>query len=120
MPTLPIFALPNKKILLAAVASGASLVLVGAFLYFGNTEAFAKGIGGTLPQSSGDKVYLAAPAAAAIPLEGKVAMREMHIANNGLMLLRGATVLSNSRGTLRVGMTWGAADFTWMVQTDSG
>ena len=47
-------------------------------------------------------------------------MREIHIANNGLMLLRGATVVSNSFGVIRVSMKWGFADFTWQIHTAPG
>ena len=47
-------------------------------------------------------------------------VREVHIANNGLTLLRGARVLSVSGSTVVVGMTWGASEFTWAVQTNYG
>lgn len=45
-------------------------------------------------------------------------MLEVHIANNGLMLLRGARVLSISGSTIHVGMSWGSSDFTWAVETN--
>lgn len=50
---------------------------------------------------------------------GKPPIREVHIANTGLMLLRGATVLSNTGSEIRVGMEWGSADFAWTLKVDS-
>ena len=44
-------------------------------------------------------------------------MREIHIANNGLVLLRGARVLSVSGTTIRIGIEWDSSDFTWQVNT---
>src|ERR1700721_1056186 len=47
------------------------------------------------------------------------ALPEMHIANNGLVLLRGAQVTSVSGDTIQVEMIWNSVQFTWTVQTDS-
>ncbi len=44
---------------------------------------------------------------------------EMHIANNGLVLLRSAKVVSVSGTTLIVNTAWGSADFTWTVRTNA-
>ena len=41
---------------------------------------------------------------------------EMHIANNGLALLRGARVDSIEGDTLRIAERWGSQNFTWTVQ----
>lgn len=46
-------------------------------------------------------------------------VQEVHIANNGLMLLRGARVVSKYGSTVRVAMKWGTAEFTWSIWTDS-
>ena len=55
---------------------------------------------------------------AAAPVSQKAVTQEMHIANNGLILLRGANVESNENGVLRISMSWGNADFTWSIDTD--
>ncbi len=44
---------------------------------------------------------------------------EMHIANNGLVLLRDAQVISTSGSTIQVEMNWNSVQFTWVVRTDS-
>ena len=44
---------------------------------------------------------------------------EMHVANNGLVLLRGAVVTEVSGTTLTLDGSWGKAHFVWEVQTDS-
>src|SRR3989344_3491332 len=43
---------------------------------------------------------------------------EMHIANNGLVLLRSAKVVSVEGKTITVRTAWGSADFTWTVRTN--
>ena len=45
-------------------------------------------------------------------------MKEFHIANNGMVLIRGARVLSVSEDTIRVGISWGTSDFIWNVIMD--
>jgi len=43
--------------------------------------------------------------------------KEIHIANDGLVLLRGARVMSVSGTALTLGMSWGSSTFTWVVNT---
>ena len=59
--------------------------------------------------------------APAAPAEGSTPLRplEMHIANNGLVLLRSAKVVSVQGNTIMVSTAWGSADFTWTVRTDT-
>ena len=56
-------------------------------------------------------------------LSGAVAQRppqlEIHVANNGLVLLRGALVTAVSGTTLTLEGAWGKAQFVWEVQTDT-
>jgi hypothetical protein len=47
-------------------------------------------------------------------------MQEVHIANNGMMLLRGATVVSIDADIIRVAMDFGPSHFTWQIQNNSG
>jgi|SRR3990167_8874554 len=111
-------ALYSRKILIAAAASIAFAVLSAVFLYFGTVQALAQRVASASPRASTDKVYLSAAGAVQAPASDTAPMREVHIANNGLTLLRGATVLSVSRGTLKVGMTWDSSDFTWILETN--
>ncbi|MDO8514433.1 MAG: hypothetical protein Q7S50_02735 [bacterium] len=105
----------TRRVFIGALIAIATVFI--AFLYV--SEVFSVRVAAAAPQFTAGKVYLGTPAVAnAATL--KPQMLEMHIANNGLMLLRGATVISNARGTLRVGMTWGSADFIWTITTDSG
>lgn len=43
----------------------------------------------------------------------------MHIANNGLVLLRSARVVSVDGTTIVVSTAWGSADFAWTVHTNA-
>ena len=44
---------------------------------------------------------------------------EMHIANNGLVLLRSAKVISVEGKTITARTAWGSADFKWTVRTNA-
>ncbi|MGC9602204.1 MAG: hypothetical protein ABSE76_00455 [Minisyncoccia bacterium] len=44
---------------------------------------------------------------------------EMHIANNGLTLLRSARVVAVNGTTITVSAAWGSTDFRWIVLTDA-
>ncbi len=100
-----------------AAASVALVVLSAALLYQVQTPiARALGYGATV-SASPNTVYLSGNAAAASTTT-ETPIREVHIANNGLVLLRGAHVLSVSGSVIRVGMMWGSSEFKWIVQTD--
>ena len=45
-------------------------------------------------------------------------MREVHIANTGSVLMRGATVRSVSDTALFVSVIWGASEYAWRLETD--
>jgi len=111
----------SHRIIIAATISAASFLLAGVFLYQGNVQALAQRIKITASQPSSDsKVYLDASGIESIPaVAEKASMREMHISNNGLILLRGTRVISISGSVVRVGMAWDDASFTWTIKTDS-
>lgn len=44
---------------------------------------------------------------------------EMHIANNGLILLRSARVVAVDGKTITVSTTWGSAEFIWLIRTNA-
>ena len=98
----------------------AALAVAGIFLY----QAFASPLSysGRQGWSSSDpgKTYLSAAEAAAATSEEEPPMLEVHIANNGLVLLRGAHVISRSGSLIRVKMAWGSSDFVWAIQTGPG
>jgi hypothetical protein len=52
------------------------------------------------------------------PPSGKELL-EVHIANDGTILLRGAKVISVSETGLVVGMAWDKTEFTWKVSTNA-
>ncbi len=110
--------LSQRMFVLAALA--ATVAIAGALLLYQGysplTQALSNSSG---PVTSANSVYLSAAAAAtSSPKQDPV--REIHIANTGLTLLRGARVLSVSGNTLVVGMIWGTSEFTWTVQTSYG
>lgn len=98
-----------------------SLIAFGIFQIQARAQSVAAAnASAARPASSGTVYSLAAGKVVpeVVPVK-EAPIREVHIANTGLMLLRGATVISNSNGVIRVGMEWGSADFTWTLNTDS-
>lgn len=115
MIPLPIF---SQRLYVIAAISAVSALLAGVLLYQVATPlAHAIGLETTKSPSS-ETVYLSGAAATAASTPGETPILEVHIANNGLTLLRGARVLSISGSNIRVGMTWGSSNFSWMVQAD--
>ncbi len=110
----------SRKLFISAGVLLVALVLAGLFVY----EVYAQPLPRTHTASAvaatpAGTVYLSpeARAAAQAGAAVKEPTREVHIANNGLILLRGARVLSISDNTIHVGMTLGASDFTWAAVT---
>ena len=69
------------------------------------------------PAESANTVYLSGNP----PTQPVVAVtQEVHIANNGLTLLRGAHITAVSPDTIEVALSWGGAQFTWNVHTAFG
>jgi hypothetical protein len=60
----------------------------------------------------GVPTYVASAASTTAPLE-------VHIANNGLVLLRNAQVIAINGDTLTVSTAWGSTNFRWLVRTNS-
>lgn len=115
--------MPSGTLLTAVLVSIAAILFTGLFFYQAHAE-FASGassVGAVTDPSSGT-IYLSGQAAAgatSASRERPAPMLEMHIANNGLILLEGARVLSLSGGRIRVEMKWGSETFTWVAQTNS-
>ena len=111
---LPLYSLTFvRKIFIAAAVS----IVLAFLVYLSTAQALSTRAVSASPQVSSDKVYLGVPTAAAPVVSEEAPMREVHIANSGLTLLRGATVISISRDSIRVALAWGSANFTWTVET---
>jgi hypothetical protein len=75
----------------------------------------------SLPSKSSAKsaVPTAAPVLAAAALVSHANLpQEVHIANNGLVLLRGAKVVSVSGSTFTLSTTWSSNVFIWTIRTN--
>ncbi len=118
---IPLYLFPSYRILATGGVAVVSIVLAGLFLYEVHAQPLAQqstvSAEGSAPSGT---VYLSpsAHAAAEASSGAKAPMLEMHIANNGLVLLRGAHVLSISGTTIRVALAWGENNLTWNVNTE--
>ncbi len=113
MIPLPIF---SQRIFVIAAIS-ASVAVAGGLLLYQGYIPLAHALGSDSPPTTSVNTVYLNPSAAATSTPKADPVREVHIANNGLTLLRGARVLSVSGNTIVASMTWGASEFTWMVQT---
>ena len=117
MPSF-LFSHVSQRTYLLASISIASVVVIGALLYQTRAPlARVLGYAPTASASSPNTVYLSGNAAAASTTP-QSRTQEVHIAGSGLVLLRGARVLSVSGNTIEVGMTWGSSEFKWSVHTN--
>ncbi|OGG54136.1 hypothetical protein A3C20_02385 [Candidatus Kaiserbacteria bacterium RIFCSPHIGHO2_02_FULL_55_25] len=115
--------MPSRRVF---VIAGAAIAGVAFLLLFSSSISSVLALGGvagantaaTTVQSSSGTVYLTPrDSAAAIASAKGQPLSEMNIANNGLVLLRGARVTDISGTTLTVTMAWGGTDFIWKVHT---
>ena len=117
------FVKPSRKIMIAVVLSIAVVASTGLFFYQARAEfAAPRSSEGAVVDPSSGVVYLGAKAAAvasAVAEAKSSPILEMHIANNGLVLLEGARVVSLSGGRIRVEMKWGSESFSWLANTNS-
>ena len=73
-------------------------------------------------QTSSDEVRYAQNASVAagpVTPAARPAMQEVHVANNGLMLVRGAHVVAVSGTMMSIVLEWGSAHLTWTVRATS-
>jgi hypothetical protein len=120
----PLYISSNRIIIVAAI-SAVSLFVGSLFLYQVHAQplvAVGEVMGISPPQApqalqaagGGPSAF-----AATTGLMQAAPTLEMHVANNGLVLLRGARVVAVEGNTIRVTMDFSAAPFNWAVQTDS-
>ncbi len=111
---MPSFVLlsPLKRFSFFAVLSALPFFAVMIFVYQTKTPSMPHQFISSTASRSGVQV-----AEAAVVSLKFAPMLEVHIANNGVVLLRDARVVSQDGDNLHVVMSWGVADFTWLVQT---
>lgn len=112
----PLSYFSSSKILVAIGVSSAVLLFSGLFLYQARAQTFVSQVQNASSPIAVNKVS-AESAGMAVGSLQQAPMREVHIANNGLVLLRGARVISVSGSTIHVGLSWGSSDMPWAVAT---
>jgi hypothetical protein len=100
---------PQKIFKISAIFAGVVL-LAGVSVF---------GLNGLMSRRSG---MSSAPVASAMEVGSSAtstasSILEVHIANNGLVYVRGAQVTSISGGVIGTSMSWGSTDFVWTVET---
>jgi hypothetical protein len=113
----------QRKALIVASIIAASLVMSGILLYGAHAQSVSPSYQtNTVQARVSGTVYLSASAQAAAQAvaPAQAPTSEVHIANNGLVLLRGARVLSLSGDTIHVEIVLSSATFTWAAQTGPG
>jgi len=96
----------------------ASLLFVSSAFFAFALSAFFLSLPAQRAAAGGTSVPAAASAPAAATGSSLWPL-EIHISNNGLILLRSARVVSISGSTLTVSTAWGSSDFIWTVQTNA-
>lgn len=91
----------------------AATVCAAAYLY--ETDANAAPL--MFEAATGANIAHAASAASASS-SAPALEREVHIAQSGLVLVRGALVTAVSKDTVYVSIGWGSAELQWVVDTD--
>jgi hypothetical protein len=101
----------------AAVVVALSIVIVGISFFSVAAQTVPlqnlMGIGGGVSAAVASSTFSSGSVTTTVP------MHEVHIANDGLMLVRGAMVTSITNGTITVSIAWGGASFNWTVTTNS-
>ena len=111
MASLRIFPL-SRRLRIALSISLASLFLASLFLLQAHAQTVS-----TPP--SADGIVSVSPNVAS-ESSTKTPKPELHIANDGSILLRGAHVTSVSGGTVHAEMIWGSSTYTWAIDTRYG
>ncbi|MCR4281385.1 MAG: hypothetical protein NUV88_03585 [Candidatus Kaiserbacteria bacterium] len=112
----PLSYFSSSKILVAIGVSSAVFLFSGLFLYQARAQTFVNSRGNAGSPLAVNKVS-AVSSGPAVGAGQKAPMLEVHIANNGLVLLRGARVISVSGSTIHVEMSWSSSNMAWAVAT---
>jgi len=98
-----------QKIFAISAFSAGLVFLTGLTMFVANNPAVSKSI--LNPKSSFAAVVAPSGFSTSSSILG------VNIANNGSMLVRGAVVTAVSADTLEAKMSWGSANFAWVIQT---
>lgn len=110
----------SQTILVVGAVAIASLLAIGLFLYQAHAQFSGQKPNEDSLETTSSGVLQPSAKTGVAPNVSRIKetqMLEIHIANNGLTLLRGAQVIALSRDTIRVITKWDSADFTWEIQT---
>lgn len=107
----------SHRIIVSAVVALAALLLVGVFVTQARGQMLFLRIASAPTELKSVSAYSGVPLVGSGSLVQNEPMREVHIANNGLVLLRGARVTSIGGNVIHVGITWGTSNVTWAVAT---
>ena len=115
---LPRIVLASNPLKIAAAVVFASLFITGIFFYGASAQTtplryVARAIGGGASSAAASSTFSTISPMPAPPIH------EVHIANNGLVYMRGALVTSINNGILSVSLALGESTFNWTVKTDS-
>jgi len=94
------------RMVTGAVLLSLAIIITGIFFY----EVYAQ----VIPYQKEVSAVGGLPVASATST-ASTPMREVHIANDGLILVRGARVVANSGNTVTISIIWGGVDFRWIV-----
>lgn len=108
----------SRKVIFAVLASAVMLTATSIFMYQGVGAATSRSSSTNALSENATRALGAGAAASATSTE-QPAMLEVHIANNGLVLLRGARVVSISSNNIRVATTWESTAVQWTLKTNS-
>jgi hypothetical protein len=105
--------------MLTVALVAAAIPIIASVLFYQNTAQSVMARAGTTSISDHPMVYLGGHGAVAATSTQSIPTHEMNIANNGLVLLRGAHVDSISGSELHVSMSWGGSNFSWKIETNA-
>lgn len=93
--------------------------MASLFLYQAHAQplSYQSNVGKVTSTSPGHVSLSGEAMPAATVTDAKAPMLELHIANNGAVLLRGARVVSVSGNTIHAEMVWGTSDLKWALET---
>jgi hypothetical protein len=107
--------IPSQRVLIIGGLVFAVISFVSLFAY--RSSALPIRISASTTPNTSGTVYLSPELSAAASSTRGEPMREIHIANNGLVLLRGARVVSISANQIRVALIWDSEVSTWILNT---
>ncbi len=113
---LPRIVLQSPPLRIAAFVVAASLMITGMSLFEASAPATSLQY---VARAGGASAATASTAFSTSTTPAHTPMHEVHIANNGLMFVRGATVTSIDHTAIVVSIVWSGATFNWQINTDS-